>query len=51
VQVTRELIGQRMFPLTLAGLDGAIRELRRISVRSAAHVARHNDDPSQRVPQ
>ena len=29
VRVTRELIGDRMFPLTLAGLDGAIRQLRR----------------------
>ncbi len=27
-QLTRELIGPRMFPLTLAGLDGAIAELR-----------------------
>ena len=51
VSVTRELIGGRMFPLTLAGLDGAIRELRRPFERSAAYVARNNDDPSQRVPQ
>jgi uncharacterized protein len=29
VCITRELIGERMFPLTLEGLDGAIRELRR----------------------
>src|SRR5688572_19884906 len=34
VQLTRELIGERMFPLTLAGLDGAIRELRRPIARS-----------------
>jgi uncharacterized protein with von Willebrand factor type A (vWA) domain len=27
-QLTLELIGPRMFPLTLAGLDGAIAELR-----------------------
>jgi uncharacterized protein len=29
VRITRQLIGERMFPLTLAGLDLAIRELRR----------------------
>ncbi|HLA74134.1 MAG TPA: VWA domain-containing protein [Steroidobacteraceae bacterium] len=29
VEITRELIGQRMFPLTLQGLDQAMRELRR----------------------
>jgi uncharacterized protein with von Willebrand factor type A (vWA) domain len=34
VQITRELIGDRMFPLTLAGLDDAIRELRRPLARS-----------------
>jgi uncharacterized protein len=31
VAMTRELIGNRMFPLTLAGLDGAMRELKRRS--------------------
>jgi uncharacterized protein with von Willebrand factor type A (vWA) domain len=41
VHITRELIGERMFPLTLAGLDGAIRELRRPLVRSAVHGAAH----------
>jgi uncharacterized protein with von Willebrand factor type A (vWA) domain len=51
VSLTREIIGQRMFPLTLAGLDGAIRELRRPFARSAAPGARHFDDPSPRVPQ
>ena len=35
VQLTRELIGERMFPLTLAGLDAAIRELKRPVARSA----------------
>jgi uncharacterized protein len=35
VCLTRELIGERMFPLSLAGLDGAIRELRRPLTRSA----------------
>jgi uncharacterized protein len=34
VRITRELVGERMFPLTLEGLDGAIRELRRPLARS-----------------
>lgn len=38
VQITRELIGERMFPLTLAGLDAAIRELKRPVTRSAPRV-------------
>ena len=29
VRITRELVGERMFPLTLGGLDAAIRELKR----------------------
>jgi uncharacterized protein with von Willebrand factor type A (vWA) domain len=29
VAITRELIGDRMFPLTLRGLDDAMRELKR----------------------
>ena len=33
VRLTRELVSGRMFPLTLAGLDGAMRELRRREVR------------------
>jgi uncharacterized protein len=28
IRITRELVGERMFPLTLAGLDGAMRSLR-----------------------
>jgi hypothetical protein len=32
IHLTRELIGERMFPLTIAGLDQAIRALRRQSV-------------------
>jgi uncharacterized protein with von Willebrand factor type A (vWA) domain len=36
VRITRELIGERMFPLTLEGLDGAIRELKRPLSRSAS---------------
>ena len=38
VQLTRELVGERMFPLTLAGLDAAIRELKRPVARSASHT-------------
>jgi uncharacterized protein with von Willebrand factor type A (vWA) domain len=34
VRITRELIGERIFPLTLEGLDAAIRELRRPLTRS-----------------
>ena len=29
IQMTKQLIGERMFPLTLAGLDRAIAALRR----------------------
>jgi uncharacterized protein with von Willebrand factor type A (vWA) domain len=32
IQLTRELVGNRMFPLTLAGLDGAMRALRHSAV-------------------
>src|ERR1700728_4285908 len=35
VRITRELIGDRMFPVTLAGLDRAISELRRPLTRAA----------------
>lgn len=35
VGITRQLIGDRMFPVTLAGLDGAIQELRRPLTRAA----------------
>ncbi|HEY0339227.1 MAG TPA: hypothetical protein VGC34_00350, partial [Steroidobacteraceae bacterium] len=35
VKITRELIGERMFPVTLEGLDRAIKELRRPLVRAA----------------
>src|SRR6185369_8833636 len=38
VQLTRELIADRMFPLTLSGLDAAIRELKRPVARSARHT-------------
>jgi uncharacterized protein with von Willebrand factor type A (vWA) domain len=29
IQVMREIMGERMYPLTLAGLDGAMKELMR----------------------
>ena len=38
VRITRELLGERMFALTLAGLDAAIRELRRPLSRSPGPV-------------
>jgi len=38
VKITRELIGERMFPVTMAGLDRAIAELRRPLSR-ATHAA------------
>jgi hypothetical protein len=38
VGITRELVAGRMFPLTIAGLDSAIRELKRpLSVTPSAH--------------
>ena len=39
VTITRELIGHRMFPLTLQGLDQAIRELKRGAPRIGPHVS------------
>ena len=39
VRITRELVGERMFPLTLEGLDGAIRELRRSPTRSVERAS------------
>jgi uncharacterized protein len=35
VRITRELVDERMFPVTLQGLDGAIQALRRPLGRSA----------------
>ena len=40
VRITRDLIGERMFTLTLEGLDAAIRELRRSVMRSPERAAR-----------
>ena len=40
VRIARELIGERMFPLTIAGLDLAIRELKRpLGGVATAHAA------------
>jgi uncharacterized protein len=39
IRITRELTGERMFPLTMAGLDGAIRELRRPLTRSVSSLS------------
>jgi len=50
VQLTRDLIGERMFPLTLAGLDGAIAELRRPLDRSVHLRAPPSDGPRPAVP-
>jgi len=48
VGVTRELIGDRMFPVTLEGLDRAISELRRPLVRLADRsVTRAHGAPGQ----
>jgi uncharacterized protein len=38
VRLTRELVAGRMYPLTLAGLDGAMRELRRRVLTPASRV-------------
>jgi uncharacterized protein len=40
VRITRELVGERMFPLTIAGLERAIRELKRPLMGAAAAPAR-----------
>ncbi|HET9472652.1 MAG TPA: VWA domain-containing protein [Steroidobacteraceae bacterium] len=39
VQITREIIGNRMFPLTLDGIDRAMRELKRKSSYTAPDVS------------
>ena len=49
VRMTRELIGDRMFPVTMAGLDRAIAELRRPLTR-AAHLPYSPAPESPEVP-
>jgi uncharacterized protein with von Willebrand factor type A (vWA) domain len=39
VAMTRQLIGDRMFPLTLHGLDAAMRELKRAAAYTAPYVS------------
>ena len=51
VRITRELIGERMFPLTLEGLDAAMRELKRPLARSASALsATAPDEPQPAAP-
>jgi uncharacterized protein with von Willebrand factor type A (vWA) domain len=51
VRITRDLIGERMFPLTLEGLDAAMRELKRPLVRSVSAVsATAPDGPEPATP-
>ncbi len=50
VRLTRDLIADRMFPLSLAGLDGAIRELRRPLARSAKEISVPRDEPRPAAP-
>lgn len=38
VEITRRLVGNRMFPLTLHGLDAAMRELRRVGANRLEHI-------------
>jgi uncharacterized protein len=52
VRITRELVGERMFPLTIEGLDAAIRELRRPLARSTSTVSAPTrpDEPQPAAP-
>jgi uncharacterized protein with von Willebrand factor type A (vWA) domain len=45
VRITRELIGERMFPVTIEGLDRAIGELRRPLVRPPAMTGAPSEAP------
>lgn len=49
VAITRELVGGRMFPLTLDGLDRAMRELRQRGGSSGGLNSRHADTPDNPV--
>jgi uncharacterized protein len=49
VRIARELVGERMFPLTIEGLDAGIRELRRPLARSQPTLA-EQDEPRPTVP-
>jgi uncharacterized protein with von Willebrand factor type A (vWA) domain len=39
IQITREIIGNRMFPLTLEGIDRAMRELKRKTLYTGTDVS------------
>jgi uncharacterized protein with von Willebrand factor type A (vWA) domain len=39
IGITRDLVGGRMFPLTIDGIDRAMHELRRGSSHTAPHVS------------
>jgi uncharacterized protein len=51
VRITRELIGERMFPVTLAGLDRAINELRRPLSRVAPAFGGSGRPPAAEPPE
>jgi uncharacterized protein with von Willebrand factor type A (vWA) domain len=50
IRVTRELIGERMFPLTIQGLEGAITELRRPLTRPSSPHAGPAETPAGGSP-
>jgi hypothetical protein len=51
VGITRELVGGRMFPLTIAGLDEAIRELKRpLSLTPSAYADARATSVTQQSP-
>jgi uncharacterized protein with von Willebrand factor type A (vWA) domain len=43
IQIARELVGERMFPVTIQGLDDAIKALRRPLTRSFKPLAEEHD--------
>jgi uncharacterized protein with von Willebrand factor type A (vWA) domain len=51
VRITRELIGERMFPVTLAGLDRAINELRRPLSRVGTAFGGRGRPPAAEPPE
>jgi uncharacterized protein with von Willebrand factor type A (vWA) domain len=51
VRITRELIGERMFPVTIAGLGRAIDELRRPLSRAAPAPAEYGRPPAAAPPE
>jgi hypothetical protein len=43
IRIVRELVGERMFPLTIAGLDQAITALKQRDVRPQPAPPEHTD--------